>query len=168
MKNKISVKLLSWLAMLIALSAVGASIKIPSPVGSIALDSFPAIMAAAILGGGSGAVVGSLGHLVSAELAGFPLGAMHFLIAAEMAVLVWLFGIIYKRNQKLLAAVIFVLGNGLLAPLPFILLINKEFYIATVPFLLVASVINVVLALVVIPKMKSIISTNLKQGEVKE
>jgi hypothetical protein len=160
-------KFISWLAMLTALSAVGAAIKFPAIVGSVALDAFPALLAAGIMGGGAGAIVGALGHLVSAMLGGFPLGPMHFLIAAEMAVLVWLFGFIYKRNKKLLAAVIFILGNALIAPLPFALLISKGFYMGIVPSLLIASIINIGIALAAIPKTGAIFSQSRLKGEAK-
>ena len=42
-----NVRTISTLAVFIALSVVGAFIKIPSPIGSMALDSFPALLAAA-------------------------------------------------------------------------------------------------------------------------
>ena len=45
-----NVRTISTLAVFIALSVVGAFIKIPSPIGSMALDSFPALLAAALLG----------------------------------------------------------------------------------------------------------------------
>ena len=39
--NPLSVKRVAYMAVFIALSAVGAMIKIPSPVGTIGLDSAP-------------------------------------------------------------------------------------------------------------------------------
>ncbi len=58
------------LALFCALSAVGAQFKF---FGSIALDALPAFLAAIILGGPAGAVVGAVGHLLSATLSGlFP------------------------------------------------------------------------------------------------
>lgn len=54
-----NVKKISTLALLIALSVVGAMIKIPAVVASVSLDSFPALLAGALLGGGAGAITGS-------------------------------------------------------------------------------------------------------------
>ncbi|QCJ42343.1 ECF transporter S component [Bacillus sp. S3] len=149
-------KLVSWLAMFTALSAVGAAIKIPAIVGSVALDIFPALLAAALLGGGAGAIVAAFGHLLSALAGGFPLGPMHFLIAGEMAVLVWLFGMLYRKSHKISAIVLFILGNAIVAPLPFILLMNIGFYLAIVPSLLVGSIINTGFAIIVIPRLSSL------------
>lgn len=147
---------ITWMAVMIALTVVGGSIKIPAIIGSVALDSFPAVVAAALLGGIPGAIVGGLGHMVSALFGGMPLGPMHFLIALEMALLVWVFAYFYQRGNKWTASILFVLGNTFAAPLPFIFLISKEFYISMVPSLLVASIINTVLAVLVAPRLASI------------
>lgn len=150
--EKMKNKMLPLLALFTALSTVGSAIKIPASVGSVAFDVFPALIAAAILGSGAGAIVGAFGHLLSAMLAGFPLGPMHLLIAVEMSVLVWIFAILYKKN-KAAASILFVLGNSFVAPLPFIFIMNKAFYITIVPSLLIASIINTVMALVAIPRL---------------
>ncbi|MFK9090512.1 ECF transporter S component [Bacillus salipaludis] len=160
-------KMVSSLAMLTALSAVGASIKIPAIVGSVALDIFPALIAAALLGGGAGAIVAAFGHLLSAVIGGFPLGPMHFLISAEMAVLVWLFGSLYRNSHKVTAIVLFIVGNAILAPIPFVFLLNKAFYLAIVPSLLLGSIINTGIAMVVIPRLSSVFLGKLVKNEVK-
>lgn len=159
-------KMISWLAIMIALSAVGAAIKIPAVVGSVALDAFPALLAAALFGGGAGAIVGALGHLLSALLGGFPLGSMHFLIALEMALLVWIFGVLYKKH-KMAASILFVLGNSFAAPLPFILLINKGFYFTIVPSLFIGSILNSVIAFIVIPRISPLVRSMIPKNGVK-
>lgn len=166
-KSRMKGKMISWLAIMIALSAVGAAIKIPAVVGSVALDAFPAIVAAALFGGMTGAIVGVLGHLLSALLGGFPLGSMHFLIAGEMAALVWIFGILYKSNHKILASILFVFGNAFAAPLPFIFLMNKGFYFAIVPSLFIGSILNTVIALIVIPRISPLVKQEMSKREVK-
>jgi uncharacterized membrane protein len=160
-------RMLSLLALFSALSAVGAAIKIPSTIGSVAFDVFPALLAAALLGSGAGAIVGALGHLLSALIAGFPLGPMHVLIAIEMALLVFIFGVLYKKNKKGTASILFILANAFAAPLPFIVIMNKAFYIALVPSLLIASIINTVLALVAIPRLKGLFKQNFINKDVK-
>jgi uncharacterized membrane protein len=163
MKSRINGKMISWLAMLSALSAIGASIKIPAIVGSVAMDVFPALLAAALFSGWGGAIVGALGHLLSALLAGFPLGPLHFLIAVEMAVLVWIFGVFYKKNKKASASALFILGNSFVAPIPFILLMNKGFYLAIVPSLLIGSSINTGIALFAIPRLSALVKIGLSK-----
>ena len=167
MISRVNGKMVSWLAMFTALSAVGAAIKIPAVVGSVALDVFPSLLAAAILGSGAGAIVAAFGHLLSAVLGGFPLGPSHFFIAVEMAVLVWLFGILYKNGKKASAIVIFILGNAFVAPLPFIILVNKGFYLAIVPSLLIGSIINTAIAFVAIPRLSSLVTYGLGKREAK-
>ena len=160
-------KWVSFLAMLTALSVVGAAIKIPAIVGSVALDVFPALLAAVLFGAGAGALVGAFGHLLSALITGFPLGPMHLLIAVEMAVLVWVFGRVYKNN-KILASVLFILGNSFIAPLPFIYLLNTGFYLGIVPSLLIGSIINTVIAMVAIPRLSSLVMLGLPNRDVKQ
>lgn len=64
------------LVMFISLSVIGSLIKIPFTIGSIALDSAPAVVAAVLLGPTAAAVVASVGHVVSALFGGFPLGPL--------------------------------------------------------------------------------------------
>lgn len=145
---------MATVGMLVALAAVGASIKIPAIIGSVALDAFPALLAAVILGGSGGAAVASIGHLLSAMIGGMPLGPLHLLIAGEMAVLVFMFGSLYRRRGKRWqAGVLFVLGNAFAAPLPFIFLMGKAFYLSIVPSLFIASVLNTVIAYIAIPRL---------------
>ena len=60
----------------------------------MALDSFPALLAAVLLGPVAGGIVAGIGHIVSALIGGMPLGPFHFLIMVEMFIFVWLFGVI--------------------------------------------------------------------------
>jgi uncharacterized membrane protein len=148
---------LSWLAMFIALSAVGASIKIPAVIGSVALDSFPALLAAGLLGGPTGAAAGGLGHLLSALIGGMPLGPFHLLIAGEMALLVYLFALLYRKGKRWSAGALFIIGNSFAAPLPFIFLMGKSFYLAIVPSLFAGSVLNIVFAFIVLPRVAKVL-----------
>lgn len=59
----------------IALAGVGALIKIPSPIGTIGLDSAPGYFSAlAFQPVTEGSIVAAIGHLLSAGVVGFPLG----------------------------------------------------------------------------------------------
>ncbi|WP_404451243.1 ECF transporter S component [Virgibacillus necropolis] len=153
-----STRKLSLLALFIALSVIGASIKIPAIVGSIALDAFPALLASVLLGKYQGAIIAGFGHVVSAFLAGMMLGPMHLIIALEMAIMVWCFSVIYQTGKKKFAGLFFILSNSFLAPLPMIFLFSEEFYYALLPPLFIGATFNTVLALVLIPRFKTIFS----------
>jgi uncharacterized membrane protein len=164
---KMTSRMLTLLALFSVLSAVGAAVKIPAIVGSVAFDVFPALLAAAMLGSGAGAIVGALGHLLSALIAGLPLGPMHVLIAFEMALLVYIFGVLFKKNKKGTAGILFILANAFAAPLPFIILMNKAFYVALVPSLFIGSLINTFIALVAIPRLKALFKQDFIDKDVK-
>lgn len=156
-----STKKLSLLALFIALSVIGASIKIPAIVGSVALDAFPALLASILLGKYQGAIIAGFGHMVSALLTGMILGPMHVIIAVEMAIMVWCFSVIYQSGKKKPAGIFFILNNSILAPLPMIFLFSEEFYYALLPSLFIGATLNTILALVLIPKFKTTFSKRL-------
>ncbi|MGO4888234.1 ECF transporter S component [Anaerobacillus sp. MEB173] len=148
------VKKTTLLIIFISLSVVGAMIKIPAIVGSVAFDSFPAVVAATVVGPYYGAIVALMGHLISAGVAGLPLGPFHLIIAVEMAFLLAGFGYIFRKGWKKSSYVIFVVGNAFLAPLPFVFLIGTGFYIALLPSLLVGTLFNLFAAVAVIPRLE--------------
>lgn len=148
-----SAKKISLLAMFIALSVIGASIKIPAVIGSVALDAFPALFAAVLIGGVPGSIVAGFGHLISALIGGMPLGPMHLIVAVEMAFIVWLFSHLYNSGKRFLASLSFVILNGFVASVPFIFLISLSFYLAIIPSLIVGAIMNVGVALIFIPRL---------------
>ncbi len=136
-------------AILVALSTVGSLIKIPSLVGTPALDSAPGYFAALALGGGSAAAVAALGHLLTALTAGFPLGPpIHGLIATGMAGCALGTYFLRRLAGRGVAAAGAVVLNGVALPAAFILLpgFGLPFFVAMLGPLLVASLINVGLA----------------------
>lgn len=157
---------ITLISVLIALTVVGAAIKVPAIIGSVAFDSFPALLAAVLLGGPAGAIVAGMGHLLSALMGGFPLGALHILIAIEMALLAFVFSIFYRSEKKWIAVVLFVLGNTFAAPLPFLFLMGEAFYLSLVPSLLLGSVLNMAIAMVTIPRLINILGPRLLEGKV--
>jgi uncharacterized membrane protein len=148
-------------ALFIAMAVIGANIKI---YGSVAFDSMPAFLAAVLLGGPYGAIVGFLGHMVSAALSGFPLTLpMHIVIAFEMAIICFITGFITNnvklpvpRNetvretvQLVIAMVIAFLLNGFASPLILIVwpgMGGLATYFVYLPPLVIATAANVVLA----------------------
>ena len=145
----------SILAIFIAASAVLGIVKVPSPVGSIALDSLPGYFVAGFYGPVLGAIVGSAGHVASAATGGFPLGPLHIAIAIQMLIWCALFGWLIRRINKTwgvwLAAVIAALLNGLVAPFMLIPLgLPSSLAWTLLPFLFAASALNIGLASVAI------------------
>jgi hypothetical protein len=156
-----SARKISLIALFIALSVIGASIKIPSFVGSIALDTFPALLAGVLIGKKNGAIVAAFGHIVSAYIAGFQLTVpVHLIIAVEMAVIVWAFSILYQSGNKIVAGLFFVITNSFLAPIPLIFMLPTGFYFAVWPFLLIGASFNTIIALILIPRFKKMFESN--------
>lgn len=151
-----NVRKISMIALFVSLSIVGAYIKIPAPIASVALDIFPALIAGVIIDRRAGAIVASSGHILSAFFGGMPLGILHVVIGIEMGLIVWLFATLY-RSKPIQASVLFVLLNGLVASLPFIFILSFEFYLAIIPSLTMAAIFNVILALITLPRLESIL-----------
>ncbi|MBE3592298.1 MAG: ECF transporter S component [Thermoanaerobacter sp.] len=157
MKEKASalknVKTLTLVAMLIALSAVGALIKI---FNTVAFDSMPGYFAALYLGGWYGALVISLGHMLTAITSGFPLGLTnHIYIAVQMALYAYLFRFFYRKFNIYIAVIAATILNGPVAALLFVPIFGWGFFTAWVLPLTIASFANVFLAALVykaIPK----------------
>lgn len=151
------------LSLFIALSAVLANVKIFS---TIAFDSLPAFLAAMILSPIAGGIVGALGHLLTAITSGFPLSVpVHLFIAIQMLVIVWMFGVLFKKLNQYIAMAIAIILNGPVATLLsgiLIALLNHSFTIKTVSsfFLLMVlpltlvSAANIVLAFIIQKVMK--------------
>lgn len=152
MRNK---KFTLFIAFL-SLSVAGSFIKIPALVGSVAFDSMPALAAAALMSPLAGTSVACIGHLMSAGLSGFPLGPLHFLIAVQMGLLSFCFGLLYQRKFKITAILIFILGNGIGAPLCFWPILGKSAVLAFIPGLAVGAVFNGITAQLLIPRLSPV------------
>lgn len=154
-EEKNTTRKLVYISMLIAISFIGSLIKIQ---GTIALDSMPGFFAALYLGPLAGAIVASIGHILTAMSSGFPLTLpMHFLITLGMGVAVYLFGIIYKRFNGIAACISGILLNGVALVLflaPFTVLLGipvngRAFVLAMIVPLSLASAVNVILAYII-------------------
>jgi uncharacterized membrane protein len=156
MKN--NTKKLVLMAMFIALSFIGAYIKIPSPVGSIAFDSMAGYLAGLVFGGGLGGVVGFLGHILTSANTGFPLSLpVHLIVAFMMFISVYLYGLTYEKINVFVAAFLGILVNGVVSPLALLLFpqFGWPFFLGITPFLLIASTLNVILSIVVYIPLKN-------------
>ncbi len=150
-----NLKTLLTLSLFLALSAIGGMVKIPAVIGTVALDSMPALLVSSLYNGRKGAIVAGGGHIISSMYAGFPLGPLHILIAAEMALFVWLFGYVFSKGKRVLSALLFFIGNGVLAGIPFIFILSTSFYFAILPSLLAGSLINLTIAHFLYPPLVS-------------
>ena len=146
--------------LFIALSFVGAHITF---IYSIALDSLPAFVAALVLGPIYGAGIGFLGHLLTAITSGFPLTLpLHIVIAFTMALTMLAFGYVYRLlKNRVRETIVFALTGitGVIfnAPISIVfsisalwLMVDRNaalFLLTLLPFLTLAAVLNVVLAI---------------------
>lgn len=147
-----TVQRLARLGIFVALSAVGAYIKIPSITGTPALDSFPGYLAATAFGVSEGALVAGLGHLLTALTAGFPLTVfLHLLIALGMAGCAAAVGGLVPRIGLWPAGLAGVILNGVVFPALFIPLpgFGQAFFMAMLVPLVVSSAVNILIALLV-------------------
>jgi len=167
--TKASTKHIALIALFIALSFIGANIRI---FGSIAFDSLPAFLAALLLGPLYGAIIGFIGHLLTALMSGFPLSVpLHLVIAVAMAITMLGFGFTFRALKKrmrlsgslAITGIVGVLLNGPVS-LGFsmgtlALMAGAEAalgLIALLPFLMLASVINVVASIVLFKALERI------------
>ncbi len=150
--NSKEVARIARIAVFIALSVIGAFIKIPSPTGTVALDSCPGYFSVLAFGFLEGAAVISLGHIATSANVGFPLGLLHLLIAFYMMAASVLLRLGYRyfpvksRNVNLAVGVIAAatfngLGGLVLSPM-----LGLGFALALTPSLMFASYVNVVVA----------------------
>ena len=142
-----TIKRIIFMAVFIALSAVGSVIKIPSPVGTIGLDSAPGYFSALAFGGLDGAIVIAIGHLLTAAVVGFPLTIpMHLLIAVLMALWAVIFRLVNKSLGLIPAVIAGVLLNGVISSFTMLPMGGMAAAIALMPYLVVGSAINVIIA----------------------
>lgn len=147
------IKKLVLIAMFIALSFIGANIKV---AGTIAFDSMPGFLGSIILGPCAGAIIGVVGHFLTALTSGFPLSLpVHIIIMVNMAITMVLFSLTYKvlENKNLImanimAAIVGVIVNGPIAILMVMPVVGKGI-IGVLPILALVSFINILLALII-------------------
>ncbi len=135
------------LSIFTALSAVGAMTKIPSPTGTVALDSSLGYFSAAAFGYSEGALIAALGHLLTALTTGFPLGIpVHGYIALQMALWVMAYRFFTIRVHPVAGIVVAVLLNGVASAYLIIPFGGIGLATALVVPLLVGSAANVIIA----------------------
>ena len=156
-----NIRLLTKCGVLIALSAIGAMIKIQ---GTIAFDSLPGYFAALYIGPGAGALVAALGHLLTAMTSGFPLTLpMHLMLMGVMGITAFIFGVLGNKANGILACIVATILHGPVSTLiaavtasalgmPFS---GSAMFNALVIPLTVASAANIVLAYIIFKILKN-------------
>ncbi|MGN4127915.1 ECF transporter S component [Lysinibacillus sphaericus] len=147
---------LSLTAMVAAICAVGAVIKIPSFVSTAALDAAPAFLSVVFLSPALAGVAGLVGHFITALTSGFPLGPLHIIIAVEMFIVVWVFGVMHKKGLHFWKWPVALLLNGIVSPIPFYFIISPAFYWGALASIFMATVINLVIVAVVMPILSKV------------
>ncbi|MEX3747122.1 MULTISPECIES: ECF transporter S component [Lysinibacillus] len=148
---------LTLVAMVAAICAVGAVIKIPTPfITTAALDAAPAFLSVVFLSPVLAGVAGAIGHFITALTSGFPLGPLHIIIAVEMFIVVWIFGVMHKKGMHFWKWPVALILNGVVAPLPFYFIISPAFYWASLTSLPLATLINLVIVAVVMPILSKV------------
>lgn len=145
-------------ALFIALSFVGSNLKV---MGTIAFDSMPGFLGAVMLGPLYGAIIGGVGHFLTALTSGFPLSLpVHLITMIGMAVTMAAFAFVYKfisrKNQligMILSTIVGVIINGpltLLVLTPLLLpIMGKAGILGLMPVLSLVAAINAIVALAV-------------------
>lgn len=156
-KNKLRLMVLT--ALISAICVIGSFIKVPIPgtVTSAALDSAPALISAVFLPPLFAGTVGALGHIATGLTSGMPLGIFHAMIAVEMFFIVYIFAVLHRNGFHMSKWIFVVIANGIIAPLPFYFLISPEFYIGSIVTLSIATVLNVIVTMIVMPVLKLVI-----------
>lgn len=156
--TKSKVRMITASGLLIALSAIGAMIKIYAPLGTIAFDSMPGYFAALFISPMAGAVVIALGHFLTALTSGFPMTIpMHLLLMITMGIIAYIFGVLGRKTNGIIACIVATILNGPVATLISAFVASllvlplsgvTMFYALVIP-LTVASAANIVLAYIV-------------------
>jgi len=151
-------KLMKWIltAMVAAICAVGAAIKVPAFISTAALDSAPAFLGVVFLSPLLAGVAGLIGHFISALTAGFPLGPLHAIIAVEMFIVVWIFGVMHKKGMHFWKWPVALVLNGIVAPLPFYFIISPAFFWGALSSIFIATAINLIIVAVVMPILSKV------------
>lgn len=155
-----SSKRIARMAIFIAMSAVGAMVKIPSPTGTVALDAAFAFFSAIAFGWREGAIVAALGHMLTALSTGFPLSfPMHVYIAFQMSVYVSVFAIVAKKIHLWAGVFVGIILNGPVSSLLVLPVGGIGLTIALFVPLTIGSIVNIsiaVAAYLIINKSKMI------------
>ncbi|WP_423363537.1 ECF transporter S component [Mycoplasma sp. P36-A1] len=147
--------------LLIAISFILANIKI---MGSIALDSAPAMLAVFLYKDYKGAIIAMFGHILSAALAGFPLTLpVHIVIMLSMGLMMAFSSLIYKKTNSIIITVIFMfIFNTFISPAAMFIVVPFDPAVYTVLLIPLgqATIANIAIALLVLKPIKKAMIIN--------
>ncbi|EGW41647.1 ECF transporter S component [Desulfosporosinus sp. OT] len=150
-----NIKRLSIMAIFIALSAVGALIKIPSPVGTIGMDSAPGFFSALAFGGPTGAIVIAFGHLLTSAVVGFPMTIpVHLYIAFQMALWALCYRWVNEKLGLIPAIIVGIILNGVVSSFAMYPLMGMGGVIGLMPFLVIGAALNVIISAIAYKAIK--------------
>ena len=149
-------RLLTLAAMFAALCAIGAFIKVPVGIGSAAMDTVPALISVSFLPPIYAGAASLIGHLSSSLFAGFPLGPLHLIIAAEMFVILFVYTKLHKAGHHAWKWIFFIFANSVLTTLPFYWIISPAFFAAALPGITLATILNASIAMIVSPVVERV------------
>lgn len=156
--DKTKLRLIILTALIASICVIGSFIKVPvGIVGTAALDSAPALISAIFLPPVFAGAAGALGHIATGLTSGFPLGILHLLIAVEMFIIVAVFAMMHQKGQHILKWIFVIVANGVIAPIPFYFIISPAFYIGSIVSLTIATAVNCVIAIIVMPVLKKVV-----------
>lgn len=145
---------ITFTSIMIALSAVLSFVPIPG-FPTLALDSLPGFFTALFVNPFLGGIVALFGHLATALVHGFPLGfPAHIIVAFSMLLSAYCLGKLFNKKHlwTLSIAIIVAIALNIYSSMPFLNLLLKIPYdyllVLQIP-LLIASLVNIVLAIVV-------------------
>lgn len=150
-----NIKRLFIMAIFIALSAVGALIKIPSPVGTIGMDSAPGFFSALAFGGLTGAIVIAFGHLLTSAVVGFPMTIpVHLYIAFQMALWALCYRWVNEKLGLIPAIIVGIILNGVVSSFAMFPLMGMGGVIGLMPFLVIGAALNVIISAIAYKAIK--------------
>lgn len=132
------------ISVLSALAVVGSFIHLPSPIPTVAFDSWPGFFAALYFGPFDGAIVCGLGHVATSAVNGFPLGVVHVPIALGLAGAGWIIGVVNRHERRWMSVAALAAGVAVNTGLVVVLIPVSGLMaaISFIPFLLLASCLN--------------------------
>lgn len=153
---KINTRQLVFMALLIAFSFIGAQLKI---FGTIAFDSLPAFLGTFLMGPIFGAIIGIIGHLLTALTSGFPMTLpVHCVIAFGMGITMiatwYTYTFIKKVSNEIIGLIISVLAAAIFNG-PILLLLCSPLL---VPMLTWAGVIGMMFPLALVGGLNALIA----------
>lgn len=156
--EKGKLQLIVLTALISAMCVIGSFIKVPGFITTAALDSAPAFISVAFLPPLYSGFAGLIGHFATALTSGFPLGPFHILIAIEMFIIIYIFNLLHKNGFSVIKWVFLIIANSVLSPVPFYFLVSPEFFVASLPSLIIAAAINAFVAMILIPVISNVFS----------